>query len=384
MAEAETRGWRRFPGSRFSTRAFQAAASRRAEFRHAARVCVAVAATFALTSLLHMQGFWAVFTAVIVVQASTGATLGAVRDRMIGTVLGGFVGALASFVPVTELWQRSGLLALTVAVLSFAAAVRPSLKVAPITAAIVMLGGATHLSPVHGAILRTVEVLLGSIVGVAAALLIFPQPARRAALERAARVMLVLKALLADLEGGLSGQTDRDAVQRSHVQIRSALAGIETVMTEATREQTARLGEAAPTAVLRTLWRVRNDTVLIDRALRAPLPENLAGELDTVTANMLRTAEAYLGACAEAATARSPLPHSDAELTAAHDRFEDEIEALRRQRFTSALSFDDAARVFGLIFAVQTLFANLIDLGERVDEARVRQARPSWSPLGWP
>ncbi len=372
--------WRRFPGSALSRRALSVAGARQAELRHAVRVLVAVAATFALTTAMGIQGFWAVFTAVIVVQASTGATISAVRDRLIGTLLGGLVGAAASSIPAADLWARSGVLAVTVAVLTFAVALRPSLKAAPITAAIVLLGVTPGISPLQGALLRVVEVILGSAVGVGAALLVFPAPARRTALERASRTMLVLRDLLGQLERRLAGEQNREEVYESHLQIRGALKGVEDVVTEAATEQATHLGEQAPEAVLRTLWRIRNDTVIVDRALRESLPESVADQITSAAAGMLAASERHLTRCAEAIAAGKTV--DDAELVAGHEAFERRIEAFRAAKLTGALDFDDAARVFGLIFGLQSLFVNLTDLGDRIDEA-APQPRAPWAPLGW-
>ena len=380
MPDSQRFDWRRFPGSGLSRRALAAAGARRAELLHAVRVLVAVAVTFALTSAMGIQGFWAVFTAVIVVQASTGATLSAVRERLIGTLLGGLVGAAASSLHATELWARSGVLAVTVALLTFAVAIRPSLKAAPITAAIVILGVTPGMTPLEGAMLRMFEVVLGSIVGVGAALLVFPAPARRAALERAARTMIVLRDLLAQLERRLAGEQNREQVYQSHLEIRGALAGIEDVVTEAATEQATRLGALAPEAVLRTLWRVRNDTVIIDRALREPLPGQVAQHLTPAAQAMLAAAERYLAQCADNLMVGKPV--DDADLVAAHEAFERRIEAFRAAELTGALDFDDAARVFGLIFGLQSLFVNLTDLGDRIDEAAPQPKAP-WAPLGW-
>jgi uncharacterized membrane protein YccC len=271
-------------------------------------------------------------------------------------------------------------LALTVAVLTFAVALRPSLKAAPITAAIVILGVTPGLSPLEGALLRMLEVILGSIVGVGAALLVFPAPARRTALERAARTMIVLRDLLAQLERRLAGEQNREEVFQSHLEVRGALKGIEDVVTEAATEQATHVGEQAPEAVLRTLWRVRNDTVIVDRALREPLPAQVSERITHAAQGMLAAAERYLDRCAEALLAGEAV--DDAEVVAAHQEFERQIEAFRAARLTGALDFDDAARVFGLIFGLQNLFVNLTDLGDRVDEAAPQPKAP-WAPLGW-
>jgi hypothetical protein len=51
--------------------------------------------------------------------------------------------------------------------------------------------------------------------------------------------------------------------------------------------------------------------------------------------------------------------------------FQTAVETLRAGGGTRALAFDDAARVFGLVFAIENLFGNLGDFEERVEE---------WSP----
>lgn len=42
------------------------------------------------------QGYWAVFTVMIVMQGSIGGTLGAATERMMGTLAGALVGGLAA------------------------------------------------------------------------------------------------------------------------------------------------------------------------------------------------------------------------------------------------------------------------------------------------
>ena len=58
----------------------------RAEISQAVRLMAAVAVAFAVYELFHLpQGYWAVFTVIIVMQGSIGGTLDASLDRMFGT-----------------------------------------------------------------------------------------------------------------------------------------------------------------------------------------------------------------------------------------------------------------------------------------------------------
>src|SRR3954469_864313 len=85
--------WRRFVGLELSRAALAKAATRKTELRHAVRVSAAVVAAYALATLLRLpQGYWAVFTAVIIVQGSLGATITASIERFMGTVVGALVG----------------------------------------------------------------------------------------------------------------------------------------------------------------------------------------------------------------------------------------------------------------------------------------------------
>ncbi len=66
-----------------------------AELRLALRVTASGLIAFALAKVLGLaQGYWAVFTAIIVVQGSVGGSLKAGIDRLLGTLGGAAYGAL--------------------------------------------------------------------------------------------------------------------------------------------------------------------------------------------------------------------------------------------------------------------------------------------------
>src|SRR5215831_20417353 len=83
------------------------------ELRLAARTTFAALITFALAHLLALpQGFWAVLTSVIVMQASVGGSLKASLDRIVGTAAGGLWGvAVTLVVPHHDTWTLGLVLA---------------------------------------------------------------------------------------------------------------------------------------------------------------------------------------------------------------------------------------------------------------------------------
>jgi len=150
---------------------------RGAELRLSLRMTVAGLLAFALAELLGLaQGYWAVLTAVIVVQASIGGSLKAGIDRLVGTLGGAAYGALVGLlVPHAEPVVRGAALALSVAPLALLATLKASFRVAPITAVIVLLGGAAQQDgPLASAIGRVTEIGLGCIVGLGVSLLVLP------------------------------------------------------------------------------------------------------------------------------------------------------------------------------------------------------------------
>jgi uncharacterized membrane protein YccC len=358
--------WRRFVGMGLSRAALAKAASRKTELRHAVRVSAAVVAAYALATLLRLpQGYWAVFTAVIVVQSSLGATIAAGVERFMGTVVGALVGAGAAMLHARFPEAGGPILAITAALLAFLAAVRPAFKVAPVTAVIMLIGMTTHMDPLVAAFLRVAEITVGSVVGVAATLLIFPARAHASVVESTGRIASLLADLLEHYASKLrGGATELDA--RAHYDdTLKALAKLQTAMTEAERESASKLSDHSVTDALpRTLWRLRNDCAQIGRALRETLP---APGLTLQSAAMLNACALFLRACA-ALLSGGPRPDRIA-FAQAHQAFQDAVEALRDNGGTRALPFDDAARVFGLVFAVENLFGNLGDFEERVEEA---------------
>jgi uncharacterized membrane protein YccC len=358
--------WRRFAGVGLSQKALKATAARKTEIRHAIRVSAAVGAAFALATLLHLpQGYWAVFTAVIVVQSSLGATITASIERFMGTVVGALAGAVAAY--FHSKWPEFGglILCVTVALLAFVVSVRPALKVAPVTAVIMLIGQTTHMDPLIAASLRVAEITVGSLVGVAATLLIFPARAH-ASVVTSVQKIAGLQAHILDsyvlMLRGTPGPTDYLKAQDD---LRAALAKLQTSMTEAGRENASKLSERSVSDALpRTLWRLRNDTVIVGRTLHAPLP---AADLAPAAADMLEASAKFLRGTADLlAGGARPDRVAFAEV---HQTFQACVEGLREKGLTRELEFDDAARVFGLVFAIENLFGNLGDFEERIEEA---------------
>jgi uncharacterized membrane protein YccC len=357
----------------------------KAEARHALRVMAATAVCYALYVEFDLpQGYWAVFTTLIIMQASIGATVGASVDRMYGTVLGAVLGgagaALAALAPADLTPAAKGLaVVVSGGITAYVAMLRPNMKVAPVTAAIMVLSSAGKLGPLEAAFYRVVEIAVGSVVGVGATLLIFPARSRTVVAERTGQVLQLVSELFGRYIGWLErGEAEPpEALYDIHDRVRAAIGAVEQAVDDAERERAARLGyhHLSP-ATPRTLWRIRSEAVTLGRALRIPWPPELRARLSEPGAKMLRADAAFLLACRDALATGRTVDRSD--LIERHDQLEAAVHTLRRERVTHDFTLETVGAAFSFTFALESLYGHLGDMADRVDEAAL--GRPKRSP----
>jgi uncharacterized membrane protein YccC len=346
-------------------------ASHRAELRLGLRITIAALLSFALGHLLGLaQTYWAVFTAVLVMQASVGGSLKATLDRFLGS-LGGAIWGVAVSLAIPHAQILSLGLALTVALapLSLLAALKPAYRVAPITAIILLLMPLSQeVGPLLSAMSRMLEIGLGSIVALGVALLVLPARAHRLMADAAGLALETMAELTLVLMSGLESASDPNAIQDLHDRIRKAIARAEAAGDEASRERANHLTDAAdPEPLCRTLRRLRNDLAMIGRAAVAPLPEPVRARLAGPASRAGAAIASFLRDAAAAIARRAPMPsldaveHSFAEYAAA-------MAELRREALMHDLADEAAGRTFGLAFALEHLLRNLTDLRDRAQE----------------
>jgi uncharacterized membrane protein YccC len=261
------------------------------------------------------QGYWAVFSAIIVMQASVGGSVKATIDRVIGTIGGAVAGgAVGYLVPHQSVFSLGVALVIALAPLTLVAALWPNYRIAPLTAVIVLLTpGAQQLGPVDSAIFRIVEITLGSFVGLGVSLVLLPARAHGLVISTAARALSLLADLLGDWLAVLAGGRDRTRITQLQDDIRAAMGRLETVAGEAHQERRTYLThEFDPDPLVRTVFRLRNDVVMIGRAATEPLPEPVVARLREPFEQISQAALHFLRACADALRERKNPPALDA------------------------------------------------------------------------
>ena len=339
------------------------------------RMSAAGLITFAIAHLLGLtQIYWAVLTAVIVMQASIGGSLKAMIDRFIGTIGGAGWGVVVTLTLPHQSMLSTGL-ALAVALVPLAAAVafRPGYRIAPVTAVIVLLAYTNQTGVVEAALDRVLEIGLGSGVALAVALLVAPARAQDLLCAAGRDALAVMADQIEMLLGSGAGPPDLAAVQGLHDRIRAAIERAAAAADEVDRERRSYITDAPdPDPLVRTLRRLSHDLVIIARALTAPLPESVAARLARPIAAIAAALSAALTGIGTALASRSAPPDLTA-VAQALTSFEAELAVLRRDGVTRALPEEAVQRLFGLAFGFEQICRNLGELAGRVGELAQRR-----------
>ncbi|WP_201860283.1 FUSC family protein [Microvirga soli] len=348
-----------------------------AEIKLALRVTIAGVLAYAITRFFSMpQGYWAVITAVVVMQASVGGSLKAAIERFSGTLAGAiYGGVIAAVIPHGSALTLGIGIVVAVFPLALLAAVKPAFRVAPITSLIMLLPPTGQvIGPLASAIDRVLEITLGNVVGVLVSLFVLPARAHTLMTEAAAKVVSLNANLVTVFIDELTaGPTDRPALQKIHPQIRSALKKAEAAAEEATRERRTHLTEAPdPEPLIRTLYRVRHDLVMIGRAASSPLPDPVLDRLKPSLMALHQATRTLLLNLSDSLRQHTKPPDAEA-FRAALEAFTGEADALRADALVRELSAKAFGQVFALGFAFEQFQKNLSDLLARTDELASRR-----------
>jgi uncharacterized membrane protein YccC len=307
-----------------------------------------------------------VLTAVVVTQVSVGGSLRATLDYVVGTLAGAvYAAAVGLLVPHVTALGQAGALTLAVAPLALAAALRPSFRVAPFSAVLVLLiGGALGENPVMSAVVRVLEVALGGAVAAAVSMLVFPERVHKLGIQAESRLLRDMASLLPAVLSAFTQSADLNGIRRRQNDLGRAVGAFDELAAEARRERMVFFTrDVDPAPLTRTLLRLRHDFVILIRAAAEPLPGAVAERLAPPLARFGREGSQFLLGCADELSHRNAPPSLE-PFDAALKACDSEIAALRREGLTRPLSTAEVER----LFALDQLFQNAGDLARRIEE----------------
>lgn len=335
----------------------------------ALRVMIACTVTYALSQVLNLQqGYWAVFTVLIVMQASVGATAGMAVDRLVATVAGAVLGGVAVFVTPHQPLAIGIALICVVGIASFVSGRAPRLRNAGLTAAIVML---THSQAVPVEIFvidRIAEITLGGVIGVLASLFILPTRSRTVVLDRFASVLDVMAQILRTLASAAE-KGEAVSATEANIALRQSLVAAEALLTDAQREHALWLAkQGISDAIPRSLWRIRNDMTYVSHLLEAPFPAEVVGAIGPQAAQVLRSQAGFAEACGKALRGGDEIEPE--RLIEADRILEAAFDAFQHSEAAQSIGFSETGRLFGLDFTLRRMRQNFMDLADRIRESQ--------------
>ena len=348
-------------------------------WRFAARVTAAGLLGYLAAQVLHLplQGLWMILTAIVVTNASAGASVRATLQYIIGTVGGAVYAAIIGIlIPHATMLAEIGVLALAIAPLALVAAFNQSFRVAPFSAVLVLLlAGQFGEGPIQSAITRASEVALGGLIAVAVSLVVFPEHAQEMRLKVAVGLMRRLARELPRLVAGFTGEIDPATNSRIQNDIGAAVSQFQEITSEAQHEAMITFAaQPDPGPLSRTMLRLRHDLVIMGRASIRPLPEPLLVRLGAPLTRVADAARDFLNDCATALGERHAPPPLDG-YEAALAAYTAEVEAVRSEGLTLPLTANEVEPVFALGFTLEQLRQNFIDLQRCVQDYARRPRR---------
>jgi uncharacterized membrane protein YccC len=312
----------------------------------------------------HMpQGYWAVFTALVVTQVTLGASWKPALYRTIGST----AGALAAMVLMVIFGLgtiRIGIILFVLATLfGFLTLKHPSFSAAGFTAAIVLLLGRIEGTPFHTGWLRVLYTLLGSGVAFAVGALIWPVRAREALREKLANILegsgVLYRAITA---AALQGIDNEEEIRQLDHRLHDLRRGVTQQMDEARTELTfSRFNRDAYQDVVELADQVRRRLTAMaeDRSLymHARVETGLVPSLPRLAE---KTAQNF--ALLAAGVRRQIKPLNSVELDAAISALDADLAKLREQRMTTPFALDRMLPFWGLVFNLREVAQNLKQL----------------------
>lgn len=344
---------------------------RPAHLRLGVRAAVAAVVADLLAVFLHLpNGYWAVITAILVVQSSIGASLSVAADRVLGTVLGGVIGVACALVAGASAPLTFTLLGLGIIVTSTVAARFPSYKLAPVTVAIVLLSDPTHAQPIISGFHRVFEIAVGGVVGLACALLVFPARALRHLFPFCATALEDCAALMETGRDGILGRPwDPARVQGLNDDARVVLRAADKSAEEARAERAGRLASHPdPAPVVRSCRRLWHSVIILLRSTQKPLPTSLAARMAPSLDKAVDAQAALMRALA--AEMRGAGRADPAAATSAAAALESESARLSAEGALDAVDGATLSALFGAVSACINVAQNLVDLSARLAEMR--------------
>jgi len=348
--------------------------------RHALRTALAATLTAALTLLFSLdQGYWAVFSSILVMQADFGSSIQASWSRLLGTAAGAALGALAA--TLAEALLGPGASAFTLAMFTgilmcaALAGINENFRLAGVTAAIVIcLHKAGGNAFTLGAS-RFLEVGLGIVVALCVSLA-WPSRARVLLRFGAAKALAGLAGLLSALmDSRMSGQYDQQRIfHQKDTALRLSLKNRQLLASARREPGPSREGERLAD-LLQALDRLAEHMRSMDHAIVNAPPEGFHRHLPSELTELGASAQALLLALSQLVSNAQAVPQGTeapaladtrSRLERALNATGDKLLELRGERVIAGYDLDEVMHFYAFYHGLRETARETLALAARL------------------
>ena len=308
--------------------------------------------TYALYSGWHLpQGYWAVFSALVITQANVGASWKAALYRTIGSASGALAAALLLRFMGTGSVRAGIALFLLASAFGYLAALYPGFSAAGFTAALILVFGGIA-EPWHFAWLRVLYTVVGAIVAFGVSALVWPVHARAGLRSKLANILQGAAVLYSAItSAALQGVDNEDQVRQLNRDLHDLRRGVTQQMEEARSELSfSRFNKGAFQALVDEADQVRRRLTAMaeDSSLyvHAKVQPGLLPSLPLLAESTSRAFEEL----AVAVRTYQGEPPSLAQLNQAVRNLDTDLARLREQRITAPFALDRMLPFWSLVF----------------------------------
>jgi uncharacterized membrane protein YccC len=308
------------------------------------------------------QGYWAVFTALVVTQVNLGASWRAAMYRTVGSTCGAVAAALLMLVLGTGPLRAGIALFLLATLFGYLTALHPSFSAAGFTTAIILVFGSLQ-EPWHMAWLRVLYTILGAVVAFLVGALIWPVRARDVLRERLANILSGAGELYrAVTKAALAGVRNEEEIQLLDRRLHDLRRGITQQMEEAKSELTfSRFNESEYQEFINLADQVRRRLTAMaeDSSLyaHAEVQPELVPSLPRLAETTARSFSVLAGAIRTRGKQLNPT-----DLEAAICELEVDLSRLRKQGATVPFALDRMLPFWSLVFNLREIAQDLKQL----------------------
>lgn len=339
-----------------------------ASLKQGIKTALAGTIAYAIYSGWHLpQGYWAVFTALVVTQANVGASWKAALYRTIGSTAGALAAALLVPMLGKGPWAVGLVLFLLASFFAYLTALHPSFSAAGFTAAMILVFGGLS-EPWHTAWLRVLYTTEGALIAFAVGALLWPVRAREILRQKIANILEGAGELYrAVAAAAIEGIDNEEQVRELDRKLHDLRRGITQQMDEARSElMFSRFNQSAyqrfvdlADQVRRRLTAMAEDSSLL---VHARIDPGLVPSLPTLAE---KTTQKFFSLALGVRCAK-PLPSIGLDATI--HSLDGDLAKLRAQRATAPFALDRMLPFWALVFNLREVAQNLKQLESLLPE----------------